>query len=238
MGTPGCFRSDADADGVIDGPPQASVNNFTAGQRTANFATVKADRQGRICVYSSSATDLLWDQVLETAAPAAHTPVRYYDSRLPAGSAIANNAGQRIDPNDGSKVVRIHTGIPGGAVIGNVTVTDPQTDGRTAVFACNDLAAAATTSASNFVSGQTLGNGAFWRADPNGDVCIRTTALAHPHLGSGGRDHHARRSAGSGGPKDGLAAGTHASAAGLLTPASPPHCRREPGTTEALHSVG
>ncbi len=173
------FACDADGNGQVDTPPTASVNNFAAGQRSANLAVVRADRYGRVCVYTSAAANVQWDQVVETDVLAAHVPVRYFDSRLAAGSPIPNNAGHRLDPNDPNKVVRVHTGVPGGTVLGNLTVLDAINPGHTEVYPCAVGAGSVVASASNFGVGQTVPNAVLARADGNGDVCLRATDWAH-----------------------------------------------------------
>ncbi|MFI0431745.1 MAG: NlpC/P60 family protein [Candidatus Nanopelagicales bacterium] len=173
------FPCDADGDGQTDAAPMASVNNFGAGQRSANLAVVRADRFGRVCVYASVAAGVLWDQVLETDAVAAHVPVRQFDSRLPAGSPIANNAGHRLDPNDPGKIVRIRVGVPGASVIGNLTVLGSLNPGHTKVFPCAAGANSVVTSASNFAAGQAVPNAVLARADAQGEICVRATDWAH-----------------------------------------------------------
>ena len=173
------FPCDADGDGQTDVPPLASVNNFAAGQRTANLAVVRADRLGRVCVYASAAANVLWDQVVETDVLVAHVPVRHFDSRQPAGSPLPNNAGHRLDPNDPSKVVRIRVGVPGATALGNLTVLDAINPGHTKVYPCAEGPGSVATSASNFGSGQTVPNAVLARADVNGDICVRATDWAH-----------------------------------------------------------
>ena len=46
--------------------PNASVNNYVANQTTPNFAVVKTDANGDICIYTTTNAHLIWDQVVET----------------------------------------------------------------------------------------------------------------------------------------------------------------------------
>jgi hypothetical protein len=69
------------------GRPDTSNINFTAGQTIANFAVVRPDGNGEICVYSSAAADILVD-VMGSAGPgfAGITPSRRVDTRTGLGA--------------------------------------------------------------------------------------------------------------------------------------------------------
>ena len=61
--------------------PLTSNINFNAGVDVANGVTVKADANGDVCLTPSVATDMVWDQVVETSAFATHNAVRKLDTR-------------------------------------------------------------------------------------------------------------------------------------------------------------
>lgn len=171
------FPCDVDGTPGIDALPGASTNNF-ANARTANLATVRSDANGDVCVYTSGEMDLLWDQVVESSQVKAAPPVRMYDSRLPAGSPIPNNAGARLDPNDPQKVVRIATGTPNGTVIGNLTTTDALTAAHVKVVQCS-YPVEPDTSVLNFPVRQTVSNAVVAQADFNGEVCFKVKDWTH-----------------------------------------------------------
>ena len=84
---------DADADGYAtvypcgEGRPATSNVNVASGQTIANFAVVRPDADGEICVYSSMAADILVD-VLGSAGPGFQgiRPARLVDSRSRLGT--------------------------------------------------------------------------------------------------------------------------------------------------------
>ena len=69
------------------GRPDTSNINFTTGQTIANFAVVRPDGNGEICVYSSAAADILVD-VMGSAGPGfvGITPARRVDTRSGLGT--------------------------------------------------------------------------------------------------------------------------------------------------------
>jgi hypothetical protein len=147
------------------GRPTASNNNFVAGQTIPNFVAAHPDSNGDICIYTSSASHVIWDQVAETNAFTAHNPTRLLDTR--AGTKPA--AGQ---------AVTVHVTDPGVAatVMGNLTVTDPAAAGFTTVYPCTD--GRPTASNNNFAKGQTIPNFVAAHPDANGDICIYTSVSA------------------------------------------------------------
>lgn len=64
-----------------EGRPLASNNNYGPGQTIPNFAVVRADSAGDICVFSMARTHLIWDQVGRTTAFATSNANRLFDSR-------------------------------------------------------------------------------------------------------------------------------------------------------------
>ena len=69
------------------GRPDTSNINVSTGQTIANFAVVRPDGNGEICVYSSVAADILVD-VMGSAGPgfAGITPSRLVDTRSGLGT--------------------------------------------------------------------------------------------------------------------------------------------------------
>jgi hypothetical protein len=60
-----------------------SVNNSITWQTTANFTAVPADDDGNVCMRSTTATHVIWDQMAQTFVVDAAETKRLYDSRSP-----------------------------------------------------------------------------------------------------------------------------------------------------------
>ncbi len=112
--------------------PLASNVNYGAGQTVANLAVVPASADGRICVFASSATDLIVD-LLGTFGPTglryqAATPVRLLDTRDGTG-------GWQGRP--GSFQVLDLPAVAGAAALSlTVATVAPDSDGFTTVYPC------------------------------------------------------------------------------------------------------
>jgi hypothetical protein len=148
------------------GRPTASTNNFAGQQTIPNFAAVRTDSQGDICLYTSSQAHLLWDQVLTTGVISAQNARRLLDTR-PTGQKVLAGSRTRLHVSDTAEMT----------VFGNLTVVAAEAAGFSTVFPCTDSVPEASTS--NFVAGQTIPNFAAVRADSAGDICIFITAGAH-----------------------------------------------------------
>ncbi|MFI0433076.1 MAG: hypothetical protein ACH36H_08015 [Candidatus Nanopelagicales bacterium] len=147
--------------------PTTSVNNFTVGQTSANFALVGTDSSGAFCVYTTAATHLLWDQAAATTAIPSIPGRRVVDTRTP-GSAPIGTGG----------VLRVHTGAAGGSTVaGNLTVTQPAGPGFTTAWPCDQ--SRPTTSVNNFTTGQTTANFTAVRTDASGDFCVYSSMATH-----------------------------------------------------------
>ncbi|MCB0916132.1 MAG: C40 family peptidase [Actinobacteria bacterium] len=172
------FPCDVDGTPGTDQPPNASTSNYT-DSRVANFATVRSDSTGKVCVYTSAAAHLLWDQVLETADIVSEPPERLYDSRLASDNPIANNGGLRLDPVDPQQVVRIDTGVPGAVVIGNLTATDALGPAHVRTVSCWDPNQESPASVLNFPAQSSTSNAVLAQADFNGEVCFKVKQWTH-----------------------------------------------------------
>ena len=148
--------------------PNSSVNNFVAGLTIPNFAAVRADANGDICIFASATAHVIWDQVIETTALDAQPATRMFDTRGPAFTAPRLPAGT---------VQRLNVGAPNRTVMGNLTVVDPTGSGFTTAYPC--AAGRPNSSVNNYVAGQVIPNFAAVRADANGEVCFYTKASAH-----------------------------------------------------------
>ena len=133
-----------------------------------NFAAIRADANGDICIHSSATAHVIWDQVIETTSLDAQTATRMFDTRGPAYNQPRLPAGA---------VQRLNVGTPNLTVMGNLTVVSPTDAGYTTAYPC--AAGRPNSSVNNYVAGQVIPNFAAVRADANGDVCFFTTASAH-----------------------------------------------------------
>ena len=154
----------------------ASVNNFVAGQTIPNFAAVRTDSGGDICVYTSATAHLLWDQTSESDL-AAGVPKRITDTRTIAWNYDSNHPAATGTRLPAGRALRITAGAPNSTVMGNLTVTEPAGSGFTTAYPCAE--GRPNTSVNNFVAGQTIPNFAAVRTDNSGAICIYTSAAAH-----------------------------------------------------------
>ena len=155
-------------------PSTSSVNNFAPGETTPNFVMSGTDEQGNVCVKSTAATHLIWDQVVETTAIATHAAVRRLDTRYYGGT---------IGPEvyDGPSVpanrpIRLPVGV-GQTVFANLTVVSPVDSGFTTVYPCAE--GRPNASVNNFVANQTTPNGVMVRGDAEGYICIESSQRTH-----------------------------------------------------------
>ena len=153
--------------------PDASNLNYAAGQTIPNAVFAKLGGDGRVCIYTYAAADLIVD--VNGFLPAASeitpvTPARFYDSR----------AGDGPRP-DGSVTAITVLGRPGyptdsTAVTLNVTAVDAQIAGFMTVFPCGTPVP--TASNLNFAAHQTIANAVFARVGSNGQVCVYVSGSA------------------------------------------------------------
>lgn len=151
------------------GRPNASINNFVAGQTTPNFLAVPTDAAGELCFYSSVPAHLIFDSVaaVPSNTMAAGAAQRLLDTRT--------NPDRAAIPSGG--VARVATGNPNATVFGNLTVTEPTRSGFTTLWNCDSPRPLA--SVNNFEPGQTTPNFAAVRTNAQGEFCIYTSSTAH-----------------------------------------------------------
>ena len=120
----------------LEGRPLASNNNFVANQTIPNFAMVRADAEGYICLYTTTAAHLLWDQVGQSTGVAATNAVRLLDTRMPAPPlrriSLTLNGEVRIT-GPGTSVLPVIVECPADLVIvlqANVTQAAPAGETR------------------------------------------------------------------------------------------------------------
>ena len=148
----------------IEPRPIASNSNYLPGQTIANFVAARADALGDICIYTTAAAHVIWDQVAATTAITATNATRLADTRTGTKPTAAAE-------------VRVHvTNTPNVTVLGNLTINQPDGGGYTTVYPCAEPRPIASNS--NYLPGQTIANFVAARAD---------AARRHLHL------HHRRR---------------------------------------------
>ena len=153
-----------------NGRPWASHNNYVPGQVVPNFALVRTDAEGKICVFTTAQSHVIWDQSGVLDDTVAHSAVRRLDTRDPAGTT----AGARVGA---AGTVVVPTGAPGRTVVANLTVTDPAWSGYTTAYTCGQPRPLASTN--NYLTDETTPNMAMATADAQGNVCLFSSAPAH-----------------------------------------------------------
>jgi hypothetical protein len=165
--------------------PLASTLNFVAGQTVANAAVVPVDRaSGSICVYTSTAADVIVDlSGWLTAGGGFHpaSPVRVFDTR-PGTTGLRSVATTRIAA--GSSLAVQFTDLPSrvpaqhvAAVVMNLTVVAADRPGYVTAYPCGQRPG---TSSVNFAAGQVVANMVIVPVDAaTGRVCFYASATVH-----------------------------------------------------------
>lgn len=146
--------------------PSTSSINFRAGEARSNFVVVKADSAGKVCVRTTAATHMTWDQSAQTHEVGSHNAERLFDSRRDLGS--------RIGP---LWVQRIKAGAPGDTVVGNLTVTGSDANGFSVAWPCDEPRP--KTSVNNFSTRETNANAAMVRTSADGEICLSASTPVH-----------------------------------------------------------
>ncbi|MBI5090008.1 MAG: putative Ig domain-containing protein, partial [Actinobacteria bacterium] len=155
--------------------PLASAVNFEAGETVPNLVVVPIGADRRVCLYSMSRTHLVVDlngfhspEGTDKLVPS--VPSRLLDTRT--GTKLAT--GQVVEiPVTGAEWAPDGSG----AVVLNVTATEPESDGFVTLFPCGG--GVPTASNLNFVAGQTVANHAFVKVGERGSVCAYTMSPTH-----------------------------------------------------------
>ncbi len=155
--------------------PSVSSLNFSAGENTANSATIGVGVAGEICLSTSIATHVLVDLsgkwvVRSGLRPTTIMPVRLVDTRT---------SRQRLAPGVAFPVVVSGTDAAprtASGVLVNVTVTQPAIEGFATVWPCNQPQP--NVSNLNFLANQTVSNSATIQLG-DGKICVATSTSAH-----------------------------------------------------------
>jgi hypothetical protein len=164
--------------------PNASHLNHAGGQTVANTVLTRTDEQGRVCLYTHGATDLVVD-VAGTLPAGVLSPLdvprRVLDTRRGMDTADGDDAGGGLRP--ARATLRLDVGgrvdVPpdAGAVVLNVTVDDARDAGFVTVHASGTDRPNASNV--NYVPGQTVANMVVARLGADGRTCLFTHGATH-----------------------------------------------------------
>jgi hypothetical protein len=158
--------------------PNTSNINLVPGEARANLVATKISADGKVCLYSSGATDLIAD--LQGSGPAtssfvATVPERVLETREADGqigySSVRPKAGQTTEV----KITGVGaTNVPAdaGTVFLNLTAVDPSSGGFVTVFPCGSARPNASTIN---LTGMTTPNMVAAKIGDGGRVCIYTS---------------------------------------------------------------
>ena len=141
--------NEAQADGFItvypcgSAQPNASNINYQAGSTIPNAVIVKIGTGGKVCLYTSAATQLIVDvnaYLRDTLDSASVVPARLLDTRPGATTIDGVSAADGLRAGDSVTELKVtgRGGVPSGATAAvlNVTVTQPQGNAYVTVFPC------------------------------------------------------------------------------------------------------
>ena len=153
--------------------PEASNLNYATGQTIPNAVFTRLGTNGRVCIYSFAAADLIVDvngYVPDSSDVTAVAPVRFYDSRT--------GDGPRPDGSVTAITVAGRPGYPSNptAVTLNLTAVDAKSAGFMTMFPCGNPIPEASNL--NFAAGQTIANAVVARVGSNGQVCVYVSGSA------------------------------------------------------------
>lgn len=157
--------------------PNASSLNYAAGAVVANAAVTGIGSGGRVCVYSSTQTDVIVDvNGWLTSRFTPRVPVRAADTRV--GQPVAFPAAKAPVAAGTSLAVPVagSFGVPlgAGAVSMNVTAVRPAGAGHLTVYPCGN--ALPNASNVNFAAGAVVATAVLTGTGDDGRVCVYSSA--------------------------------------------------------------
>ena len=161
--------------------PNASNLNFSAGDVIPNSVLAKIGTAGRVCLFTSTTTNLLVDVSGyfpgTDALVSLPAPDRLLDTRVGGVTVDGAHAGVGPVGADGTYVLPVtnRAGVPLGAatVVLNVTAVQPGVGGYLTVFPCGSIPNASNL---NFVAGDISPNLVLARVSGGGTVCFFSSA--------------------------------------------------------------
>ncbi|MDH4146462.1 MAG: hypothetical protein OEY23_14975 [Acidimicrobiia bacterium] len=171
--------------------PLASNLNFERYGTVPNLVVAPLDAAGRACVHSSVDTHLVVDAFGHAPAGAplhTLTPFRLADTRpgQPTGDGFGAGTGRLgvggfvevgVGGRGGVPALGSPSAGPAGAVVLNVTVTEPAAPGYATVYPCGSGVPLASNL--NYVTGQTVANLVVAKLGAGSTVCVSSSNPAH-----------------------------------------------------------
>ncbi|CAN5494011.1 hypothetical protein BH10ACT2_BH10ACT2_26520 [soil metagenome] len=164
-----------------DPRPNSSNINFTAGITIPNSVITKIGVDGKVCIYTSAATQLLADVSgfypnLTGYEPL--VPARLMDTRSPGGATVDHQF-QAIGLRQATSTTELQVTDRGavaadaGTVVVNITATGAQSNGFVTVYPCGS--ARPNTSNLNYGAGVTIANLVITKIGTGGKICLYTS---------------------------------------------------------------
>lgn len=170
------FRNSVDAD-----PDGNSSVNYDATGNIANSVVTPVGSDGKICVYSSAATDVLADiagyidpselLVFDIGLPTEGQAIRVYDTR--------EDAAGKFSPNETFCFKPFQNSTEGQAIFLNGTAVAADGVGFLNFFPKGATSAPDANSAINFVAGRNIANATTVTAGIGGEICIYASTGTH-----------------------------------------------------------
>jgi hypothetical protein len=145
--------------------PTASNLNFRAGENTANLAVVSTGASDRVCIYTSSDTDVVVDL--------AGTLGGSFVPQVPSSRLVDTRSARPVGPDD---VLEVAVGDAVAAVV-NVAAVRPTSDGFVTVYPCGERQP--TASSLNHRVGVNTANLVVVRPGVGGRVCVTASTTTH-----------------------------------------------------------
>jgi hypothetical protein len=164
--------------------PVASNLNYQAGQDIPNAVIAKIGANGKVCIFTDKATQLVADVngwFATSTSFASTSPKRHLDTRSANGTYDGLEAGIGVRPAGSvtEVTVRARGDVPSAAtaVVLNVTAVGPAADGFATVFPCGESVPVASNL--NYQAGEDIPNAVIAKIGANGKVCIFTDKATH-----------------------------------------------------------
>ncbi len=166
--------------------PEASSLNYNAGDIVPNAVLAKVGAGGKVCIFTSVATDVLVDAsgyYSDTSTFISLNPARIFESRSTAAPTVdgTNSRIGRLAANTWTPITltnRPAAGLPASlaSAVLNVTVIGPANDGFLSLVPCSTAGTFPSASNVNFAAGQTIPNMAI--ANAGAAMCVYTDVVA------------------------------------------------------------
>jgi hypothetical protein len=163
--------------------PNTSVLNFRKGQTVANLAISRVGLRGSICIFTSATAHFLSDASGYLSYVGGSPGYRDFSSDGSWARRLDSRPGGKVGytgakPGPGSTLMlETSSSSQLGAVVLNITATEPDTAGFITVYPCDEPRP--NTSNLNFAAGETAASFVISKVDVHGDVCLYTSAGTH-----------------------------------------------------------